>query len=227
VDTGAITITINVKPFVRAVQTSLSAIADAASAAASAGGHVAEVSAEKAMAAAAASSKALASAGEAMGEAGGIALKATGNAAREVGEAGGIALKATGNAAREAMAMAQQAAFDLEDMVQEHPHEAAAVGVTLLAVAALKAALSRAKEEGHVTLPPTLLEKIKMAASASSTSLGAAFGSMATTATSLQSMSLPVNLFAMPSAKNISNSLTHMGIVTAASLKGAKNATVL
>ena len=208
-DTGAITITINVQPFVRAVQTSLSAIADAASAAASAGGHVAEVSAEKAMAAAAASSKALASAGEAMGE------------------AGGIALKVTGIAAKEAMAIAQQAAFDLEDMVQEHPHEAAAVGVTLLAVAALKAALSRAKEEGHVTLPPTLLEKIKKAASASSASLGAAFGSMAATATSLQSMALPVNLLVIPSAKNISNSLTHMGIVTAASLKGAKNATVL
>lgn len=179
------------------------------------------------MAAAAASSKALASAGEAMGEAGGIAIKATGNAAREVGEAGGIALKATGNAAREAMAIAQQAAFDLEDMVHEHPQEAAAVGVTLLAVAALKAALSRAKEEDVVTLPPTLLEKIKKAACASSASMGAAFGSMATTASSFQSMSLPAHLLVMPSAMNISNSLTRMGIVTAASLKGAKNATVL
>jgi hypothetical protein len=207
-EAGVITIRLNVQPFVRAVQTQLSAIADAAvaagGAAASAGGQAAEAGLDAAKAAAAATSKAVASAGDVVGEAGGKALRAT-------GEAGGKALRATGKAATEALAVAQQAAFNLEDIVQEHPNEAAAVGITLVAIAALKAALTSAQEES-VELPPSLMAKIKEAAASSSTSLGAKVTGLGTAAkASLK----------MPSATNISASLKHMGNVTASSLKGA------
>ena len=136
VDDGVITIRVNVKPFVTAVQGQLAAIADAA-------------------------------------------IFFTG----AVATAGNTAAAVSGKVAMDAIAEARKSAGELEGLIRANPNEAAAVGVTLAAVLALKALLG--KEEEEIVLPPSILDKIKAAATSSSASLGAAVTSIGDAAKAL------------------------------------------
>jgi hypothetical protein len=180
----------------KAVSSSIDAASVAGGALLSAGGDVAGIGISAAKAARDVSEKALATTLEAGGQVAGAFGEAGVKLAENVGAAGEQAIAAGAAAAREALAQAQKAAGELEELIKANPNEAAAVGVTLAAVVALKAALAKAKArpEAAPALPPSLLEKIQAAAAASTESVGAALSSVGAAAQSmvvLPSVSFP------------------------------------
>jgi len=145
---NSVAVTLKLTAFAKAVQSQLATIAAAAcvvgSTAAAASASVTEFTVSAAKSAASATSKAASVVGEVGGQVIADTLKK-----------GDQALTASGKVAKEALASAQAAAGELEDLVKTHPNEAAAVGVTFVAVAALKAVLA-SSEVQEVVLPATV-----------------------------------------------------------------------
>jgi hypothetical protein len=199
-DEGVITIQLNLKPFLSALRAQLAMISNAVAvvggSVAAAGGSVAgaSIGAAKAareiggkavsssMDAAAVARGALASAGSDLAGAGISAARAGVKLAESLGAAGESAIAAGSEAAREALAQAQKAALEIEDLVKANPNEAAAVGVTLAAVAALRAVLASPRPEAVPELPPSLPAKLRAAAAASADQVGGALSSAAASA---------------------------------------------